>query len=215
MAWGFALAGLIAAGGTIASSEISQGSANKASQIEQQQFDTTTANLTPFVQGGTNAFNALNTALGLTAPGGGPGTGQINTAGFTGSPGYNFQLQGGTNAVLNNASALGGVNSGNTLKALSSYGTGLANQDWYNYLASLGGVANTGENAAAMTGQIGANTAATIGSNTIGAGNVMAGGVNSLSNNAALFALLASNPNNMFGTPTNQGNGAGSPGGSP
>lgn len=61
---------------------------------------------------------------------------QINAAmkaGFSTSPGYQFQLQQGMDATANKASATGGVMSGNTLKALNDYAQGTASQEWGNY----------------------------------------------------------------------------------
>lgn len=51
---------------------------------------------------------------------------------FQSSPGYNFQLQQGVEAAQNAGAARTGGLSGNVLKAITGYGTGLANQDWYN-----------------------------------------------------------------------------------
>jgi hypothetical protein len=54
------------------------------------------------------------------------------------SPGYQFQLGQGINAVQNAASATGGINGGNAQKAISQYATGLAGQDYYNWLGQAG-----------------------------------------------------------------------------
>lgn len=112
-------------------------------------------------------------------------------ADFQSSPGYNFQLQQGLDAVNNNAAAKGPT--GNTLKDLMTYGEGLANQDWWNaYNAYTGrqnqtfnmlsGVSGSGQSAAANLGGIGANTAGQIGNNVIGAGNASAAGTIGASN---------------------------------
>lgn len=51
---------------------------------------------------------------------------------FQSSPGYEFQKQQGIDAIQNSAVGKAGTLSGNTLKALDTFGTGLANQDWWN-----------------------------------------------------------------------------------
>lgn len=205
----FAVAAGIAAVGGIASAVIGgnaaksaaqtqANAANQASQIQLQMFNQDKADLAPWVTAGNNALAAYQSGLGLL-PGQTPGQG--STAGFMGSPGYQFQRNQGLDAISNQASRAGGVLSGNVLKQLQTYGTGLANQDWYNYLSQLQGLSNTGENAAATTGAQGIATGNQIGANTIGAGNAIAagtvgqsnaltGGLNTIANSGMLYALL-------------------------
>jgi hypothetical protein len=47
------------------------------------------------------------------------------------SPGYNFELQGAIDALVNAGATKSGALSGNSLKAIQGYGTGLASQDYY------------------------------------------------------------------------------------
>lgn len=171
--------------------------ANNATGAEQAIFNQTQQNIQPWIAGGSNALNALQQALGIV-PG---GTGGINATGFQGSPGYQFQLQQGTNAIINNASATGGIG-GNTLKALQTYGTGLANQDWYNYLSQLYNLSGQGASAAGGLGGIASALATNIGNNitnagnanaagTVGTANAVTGGINSSLNNLLSLALLS------------------------
>jgi len=53
---------------------------------------------------------------------------QFTAADYQQSPGYQFQMNQGLEAINNSASARGIT--GNTLKALEGYGQGLANQDY-------------------------------------------------------------------------------------
>lgn len=62
---------------------------------------------------------------------------------FQASPGYQYQLSQGVNAIQNASGPTQGVLSGNTLQALQKYGTGLANQDWYNWLNNYQNQYNT------------------------------------------------------------------------
>jgi len=127
-------------------------------------------------------------------------------------PGYQFELEQGKEAIQNAAQQAGGIG-GNALKALDQYGTGLAQQDYWNqYQAQyqaytqhqqslfdmLQTLAGSGQNAAANLGALGTTAAANAGNNitsagaaqsagTIGASNAMTGGFNSLINNLTAF----------------------------
>ncbi len=106
---------------------------------------------------------------------------QANQTGGTpysweGSPGYQFQLDQGLGAVQGSAAARGSLNSGRTMQALQEYGTGLANQDFYNYLNVLMGQSAGGQNAAAQQAQAGQNYATGTGNALAGIGNAQAAG---------------------------------------
>lgn len=105
-------------------------------------------------------------------------------------------LKFGSQAIANQRSALGGVNSGTTLQALSDYGQQTAassyQQEYNNYYnrlnqiySMLSGVSQSGQNAAAGVGNAGISTGNALASNALGAGNAQAagimGGANSLS----------------------------------
>jgi hypothetical protein len=82
---------------------------------------------------------------------------------YQASPGYQWQLGQGLNAIDSSAASKGLLGSGDTLKAEQEYGQGLANQDYQqwlgnlsstynNYLGNLAGQANTGVNTATQQG---------------------------------------------------------------
>ena len=221
---GSAISGILGANAAGNAAKTEANAANQASATELNMFDQTQANLRPFISGGTNALASLQSLLGIS-PGGsgatspilamlglGPGgTGSINPATFQGSPGYQYQIQQGENAVTNSAAAHGGIG-GNALRQLQSTGQGLANQNfnqflgnasnaWQNLVGNVSGVAGMGQNAATSLGNFGQNTAGQIGQNTIAAGNDMAAGTmgqanalggifNGVGNNALLYALM-------------------------
>jgi hypothetical protein len=95
--------------------------------------------------------NQLLSALGITPPGGAPTTGAPSsawpTAGSPASPdlesvlratpGFQFALDTGTQNVMRNQAASGSLGSGGSDAALMQYGTGLANQNYNNYINSL------------------------------------------------------------------------------
>ena len=112
-------------------------------------YDQTRADLDPYRKVGGNALQALINSFGLTEGGGyNPaafttewnnipgwahgGAPDIQTYGqnFQKSPGYQFQFDEGQRALENMASRTGV--GGNALRGLAQFGTGLANQDFYN-----------------------------------------------------------------------------------
>ena len=194
MPFAVAAVGAAAVGGiasAVIGSEASQNAAKKitgaetlATNVEEQQFQQTQANLAPFLNAGTAALPTLQGLLGI---GGQP----PNPTAFTSSPGYQFMLGQGTQAVQNAASATGGVKSGNTLKSLTQYGQGLANQTYQQYLNNVGGVVGMGQSAANQIGNFGQTTAAEVGQNygisgsanaagILGAAQSQIGGINAL-----------------------------------
>ena len=132
-------------------------------------------------------------------------TKQFGMSDFTKDPGYQFRLDQGADMIKNQRSALGGVNSGATLRSLSDYAQGTASSEYNNafsrwnttlnnIFARLSGVAGTGVNAAGMTAGLGANVAGNVGANlqtagdargagAIGMANALTGGMQSLFNN--------------------------------
>ena len=76
--------------------------------------------------------------------------------GFQQTPGYQFQVQQANDAVQNRLAALGMAGSGDAMKALATTTSGLANQEYGNYLNRLASMAGMGQtqtsqnNAAAM-----------------------------------------------------------------
>lgn len=221
--WGLVAAGVAAAGaigGAVISGNASQSAAQTqanasqaASNTQLSMFDQTQTNLQPFIASGTNALSTLNSQLGIGANGSfNPNASLVKP--FTGadyqkSPGYAFQMSQGVDAVQNSAAAAGGIHGGNTLKALTQFGQGLANTDYQqayqNYVGQqqqqygmLNNLVGSGQNAAAGLGGISAGVGGQVGSNIIGGGNALAagqvgqanaitGGVNSLAQLASLY----------------------------
>jgi hypothetical protein len=92
------------------------------------------------------------------------------------TPGYQWDVSQGLDAIMNKASAMGGVNSGATLKALSDYGMNQADNTYNQYIQNLMSLSNTGVNAGLGVAGIGAGVGQSIGGNMIGAGNALAAG---------------------------------------
>lgn len=150
---------------------------------------------------------ALPDATASALSGAGLGAGSLlkgfDPSQLANDPSYKFRLQQGLDAITNKASAVGGVASGNTLKALTDYSQGEASGEYwnaynadaarkgtiFNWLSQLSG---SGQNAAANLGALGTNTAGAIANNQIGAGNAAAAGTvgatNAISNSATGLA---------------------------
>jgi len=103
-------------------------------------------------------------------------TGGTDYQGFQKTPGYDFQLSEGINAIDRSAASSGGLFSGATLKAAQTYGQGLANQGYDTYLNRLTGLASSGQNAAASQGAAAQNYAAGAGQAYANMGNASAAG---------------------------------------
>ncbi len=163
-------------------------SAANSLDFQKQQFATQQQNLAPWLQAGKGALSTLS---GLTST---PGQGllqgfdkqfQAPTADQAAqTPGYQFQLQQGQNAIQNSAAARGGLVSGNAATGLDQYSQGLASENYGNtynramqeYLNSynifnnnqtnqynrLAGLAGTGQNAATELGQLGQSAAGNV-----------------------------------------------------
>ena len=127
--------------GANASQNAANTQANAAAQANQllaQQYQQQRADLAPFTTTGLGAQNQLLTFLGL--PGGAQGANFGKYSGdFTGAdllanqdPGYGFRLAEGQKALERSAAARGGLLSGGTGKALTSFGQQMGSQEYQN-----------------------------------------------------------------------------------
>ena len=103
----------------------------------------------PYTDTGTQANTMYANALGLNGAAGNTAA----TNAFQASPGYNWALNQGTQAVDRGAAAGGTFGSGNAALALQKEGQGLASQDYNNWLNNVSGLNSQG--LAAATGQTG------------------------------------------------------------
>jgi hypothetical protein len=146
-------------------------------------------------QGFIDAQSQGGDAGGGAAGGGGFNALNFDYGGFDTTPGYEFRVAQGRQAIERSAAARGGLNSGATMKALQGYGQGMAADEYgtfMNRLAAGAGRGQTATNSLAGFGQNFANT----GSNTligqgnarasgyIGQGNIITNGFNNLSRQA-------------------------------
>lgn len=120
-----------------------------------------TTALEPFISRGGAAFDlqmALSGALGADAQ-------KQAFADFNASPGQEFLQNRGEQAVLRNASALGGLGGSRVMQELQRQGIGFAQQDFSNQFDRLGQLSGMGLNSAGMkanAAMTGANIAANL-----------------------------------------------------
>ena len=142
---------LIGALGSIASAFIGSNAATQAAaaqakatkyaaNIQRQDYQQGMSALQPSIDAGNTARSYEMGGLGL--PG---GVDQATaTAAFRNSPGYQFGLKTGENAVQTGAAAGGSLFSGGTLKDLNNYASGMADQNFQGWLGNVGGIAGQG-----------------------------------------------------------------------
>ena len=165
---------------------------------QQQMFNTTNAQLSPYFTGGAQDYSTLNKFLN-----GGPGQQQATLEGL---PGYQFALSQGLESTQNSYAARGLGASGAALKGAASYATGLASANYSNYINPLIQGASIGENAGAAAGYQGtaagqgisqslASQGQAASAGTVGSANALAGGLSSVGSgigNALLTNALLS-----------------------
>lgn len=159
--------------------------ANRQIDFQKGIYADQTARFKPFLDSGTNALAGYNFEMGL-------GARPENYGGFQATPGYDFRKQQGIDAIDASAATRGGLMSGKTLQDLTTFGDGLASQEYGNYMQRLAGMTDMGMGAAGMQATAGNNAAAGVSNalgnignaqaaGAIGQGNALAGMMNNLS----------------------------------
>lgn len=154
-------------------SRVQAGAADAGIAEDQRQFDAMRELLKPYTEAGVPALQQMQAMLGLS----GPQAEQAAIAGVEGSPTFQASLQQGENAMLQNASATGGLRGGNIQAALAQFRPQLLAQEIENRFARLGGITSLGQQSAAGVGTAGVNTGVNI-ANLLGQqGAARAGGI--------------------------------------
>lgn len=181
-----AIAGAAVIGG--ATSLIEGGKAAKAeknsaaAQIAEQrrEYDQNRDDLAVGREVGNGALGKLATLYGVPTAGSATGaaasgvTGYNGDAGYSASPGFQFQLDQGIKAAQRTAAARGTFNSGGFTKAITRYATGAAASDFDNYTSRLAQLAGVGQSATNATVQAGQNSTNQISQAQQNAGNAQA-----------------------------------------
>lgn len=162
--------------------ETQSAAADRAAELQNEQFQQTRQDYAPYREAGYNALANLQRTAGNV-----PGAFKFGAGDYQADPGYAFRLSEGQKALDRSAAARGGLISGGALKAaqrfgqemgsqeyqaaynraLTGYNTGVASENQlYNRQAALAGIGQTATGQVAQAGQNYANTA----------GNLMTGG---------------------------------------
>lgn len=179
---GLAIAGAataVGAGAAIYSANKAAGAqkdaANRIAQTQTDQYNITRADQAPWRTTGSSALNSIAKLYGLdyTDENGNivKGSGKADFSGFSTSPDFKFNLGQGQDAIDRSAAARGGLLSGAAVKAGETFASGLAGNEFNNYVNHLSGVAGAGETATQATSASGTNAA-----------NVTSGAINSAGN---------------------------------
>jgi hypothetical protein len=165
MPWGVAAA----VGGAYLSSRSQKNAAQTAANAQTQSSDAAIAQqnkqfealqqlLKPYSEAGTGALGAQQALLGLS----GNGAQQSAINGIQNGAQFQALNQQGQNAILQNASATGGLRGGNVQSALAQFSPLLLNQLIQQQYSNLGGLTSIGQNAAAGVGNAGMSNANSI-----------------------------------------------------
>jgi hypothetical protein len=151
-----------------------------ATDIQNQQWQQTQKNLSPWMQAGQGALGKLSSLAGNE---------QFNfsTTGANADPSYQWRLQQGQDALAASAAAKGGYFSGATGEALTEDAQNTASQEYQNQYNrwmntqqqnwnELSSLSSGGQNAAAGLGGLGAQYASAAGQNAIGAAQAQGAG---------------------------------------
>lgn len=150
-------------------------SADQQIAYSEETRDQIRGDLAPYRQGGQQAQNALMFETGL-------GPRPEGYGGYQQSPGYDFRLGEGVNALDMSAAASGDLFSGRTGKAITQFGQDFATNDYNNYLNRLSGLAGSGQNAAAASGTALTNNNAMVNQALGAQGNAQAAGAVGMGN---------------------------------
>lgn len=184
------LQGALAAGATEDAANAALAGNQAAIDELARQFDLTRGDLAPFREVGTEAINRLGDIYG--GPQNDPLNPQPDFSNFFTSPGFEFRRDEGLRTIGNQFSARGTALSGNALRELTNFNSGLASGEFGNFFNQQAALAGIGQTATNTTGILGANTAAQTGNFLGQQGSIRGSGIlgqNSIWNNVINNAL--------------------------
>ena len=139
---------------------------------QRRQFDALVELMAPYVTAGTGAMGQQQALIGLQ----GAEAQQQAISGFEQSPLFQAMTQQGENAILQNASATGGLRGGNVQAALAQFRPQALNALIEQQYGRLGGLSTMGQASAAGQAASGLESASNIGNLLANQGAAIAGG---------------------------------------
>lgn len=186
------VSGLLGSNSSKDAARAQKDAAEASIQMQREHFDATRNDLAPYRDAGVPALQRLAFLTGTGGDASQPGYGSLtknfSLQDFAADPGYGFRQQQGEQS-LNRAMTARGLSSSTTgLKSLMSFNQDLASQEYgaaygryrdqqSNQFNMLSYLAGTGQNASAMTGQVGANMSAGMSGTMLAGGAATAGGI--------------------------------------
>jgi hypothetical protein len=155
-----------------AASEIQGQAADTAIQEQRRQFDMLTELLRPYVEAGTPALQRQQALLGLR----GAPEQQAAIGALEQSPLFQSAVRQGEEALLQQASATGGLRGGNIQAALAQFRPAMLQEQIAQQYQNLAGLTSLGQQSAAGQGTAGMQTAGAIGNLLGQRGAALAGG---------------------------------------
>jgi hypothetical protein len=179
--------------GSVASAGIGAAASMSAANKQAKAAASARRSMLPYSLPGQGAMATLAQLYGID-PATGEVTGQpmseASLAAFRRSPDYEFARQEGLRGVEFSNAARGMLRSGNNLRGLTEYASGLATQNFNNYRSSLAQLAQIGAGAATGTAQATMAQGAANASGLVGAANAVTGSLGNLGNYFMLQSLM-------------------------
>lgn len=145
-------------GAQLEASRVEAEAATEAIAEQRRQFDTIQKLMDPFVQSGQTALGHQEALLGLR----GEDAQRAAIEGIEGSPQFEAQVRQGEEAILQNASATGGLRGGNVQRSLSEFRPNVLSDLINQRFQNLAGITDLGQSSAVQVGAAGQNTATNI-----------------------------------------------------
>lgn len=165
--------------------EMSQSSIDE----QRRQFEHLQSLFAPYIQSGTRGLSGLEALTGTM----GAGAQQAAIAGLDQSPQMMAMMQQGENAMLQNASATGGLRGGNLQAAMAQFRPQMLSDMINQQYGRLGNLTQLGQSSAAGQGTAGMNMASNIGNSQLAAGQAAAQAAQSSGSAIAQSALQQGN----------------------
>ena len=140
---------------------------------QRRQFDELRKLLQPYTEAGLPALKQQQALLGLE----GPEAQQAAISAIESQPGFQSMIQQGENAMLQNASATGGLRGGNLQGAMAQFRPQMLAQAIQDQYSRLGGMTTLGQQSAAGVGSAGMQTGRDIAGLLGNIGAARAGGI--------------------------------------